>query len=79
MSYTPDAVPEDTPPSLKAWLAEQMRRVSLELDGRVRVIPTGAEPARPRNGFIVYAVAPWATTLGAEGFYGYEAGSWVKL
>jgi hypothetical protein len=28
---------------------------------------------------VAYAVDPWATTLGAEGFYGYEDGAWVKL
>jgi hypothetical protein len=79
MAYNPDPVPEDTPPALKAWIADQFRRVAGEVNGGVFATPIGAEPARPRNGMIVYAVDPWATTLGAEGFYGYEDGAWAKL
>ena len=81
MAYSPDAVPEDTPPALKAWLAEQLRRISSNLNQGAFATPTGAEPARPRNGMIVYAIDPWATASfsGVEGFYGYEGGAWVKL
>lgn len=79
MAYYPDAVPEDTPPGLKAWLAEQTRRIAATVNQGVFATPIGGEPARPRNGMIVYAVDPWATVLGAEGFYGYEDGNWVKL
>lgn len=77
--YTPDVVPDDTPAGLKAWLAEQVRRIAANLNQGVFATPTGVEPARPRNGLIVYAIDPWATVLGAEGFYGYENGAWVKL
>lgn len=80
MPYYPDAVPpDDTPPLLRAWLAEQVRRISNTVNQGVFATPIGAAPARPRDGMIVYAIDPWATTLGAEGFYGYENGSWVKL
>lgn len=77
--YTPDAVPDNAPSALKAWLADQLRRIAGELNQGVFATPLGVEPARPRNGMIAYAIAPWATSLGGEGFYGYEAGSWVKL
>ena len=79
MSYSPDAVPQDAPPGLKAWLAEQTRRIAAAVNQGLFATPTGVEPARPRNGLIVYAIDPWATVLGAEGFYGYENGAWVKL
>lgn len=79
MAYQPDSIPEDTPPALKAWLADQLRRVAAELGAGVHAPRLGVEPLRPRAGQIVYAVAPWATSLGAEGFYGYEDGNWVKL
>jgi hypothetical protein len=81
MPYYPDAIPEDTPPALKAWLAEQLRRVAAVVNQGVFATPIGAEPARPRNGMIVYAIDPWATDSfsGVEGFYGYEDGNWVKL
>ena len=79
MAYQPDAIPEDTPPALKAWLADQLRRIAAEMGAGVQAPTVGAEPARPRRGQVVYAVAPWATSLGGEGVYGYESGSWVKL
>jgi hypothetical protein len=81
MPYYPDAVPEGAPPALKAWLAEQLRRISATVNQGVFATPIGAEPARPRNGMIVYVTDPWATAdfSGVEGFYGYEDGSWVKL
>lgn len=77
--YTPDAVPDNTPSALKAWLADQLRRIAAELNRGVVLTPIAIEPIRPRNGMQVYAIAPWATSLGGEGFYGYEDGAWVKL
>jgi hypothetical protein len=77
--YTPDAVPNNVPSALKAWLADQLRRIAGELNQGVFATPIGVAPARPRNGMIVYAIDPWATSLGAEGFYGYEDGNWEKL
>jgi hypothetical protein len=79
VSYNPGAVPEQAPRALKAWLADELRRIAVELNQGLYAPPIGAEPPRLRNGMIVYAVDPWATTLGAEGFYGYENGAWVKL
>jgi hypothetical protein len=79
--YTPDAVPDNAPSGLKAWLAEQLRRIAAELNASLQAPVLGRAPARPRNGMIVYVVDPWATASfsGVEGFYGYEDGNWVKL
>ncbi|MEO8467975.1 MAG: hypothetical protein ABI640_21865 [Gammaproteobacteria bacterium] len=79
MSYRPDAIPDDTPPALKAWLADQLRRIAAEMNSGVYVEPTGIAPTRPRNGAVSYAIAPWATDLGFGGFVGYEAGAWRQL
>lgn len=79
MRYTPDAIPDDAPPGLKAWLADQLRRISNELNAELRATPLGVEPARPRNGMIVYADGTEWNPGSGEGFYGYENGNWVKL
>jgi hypothetical protein len=79
VAYQPDPIPDSVDPALKAWLADQLRRLAGEVNQGVFATPTGVEPTRPRNGMVAYAVDPWATTLGAEGFYGYEDGAWVKL
>jgi hypothetical protein len=78
--FTPEAIPNDCPPALGAWLANQLRRIANELNAMPLVTSTGTAPERPRNGMVAYALAPWATALGAgEGFYGYETGAWRKL
>lgn len=79
MAYSPDAVPEDAPAGLKAWLAEQTRRIAATLNQGLFAAPTGVEPARPRDGMIVYADGVKWNPGSGEGFYGYENGSWVKL
>jgi len=77
--YTPGVIPNDCPPALAAWLAEQLRRISNELNDLPFVKPQGVEPPRPRDGLVAYALDPWAATLSGPGFYGYESGVWVKL
>jgi hypothetical protein len=75
--YTPDSIPNDCPPGLKAWLADQLRRIANELNTPAALL--AQEPTAARDGMIVYARGPFAAALGAEGFYGREAGAWVKL
>lgn len=78
--YTPDAIPNDCPPGLKAWLADQLRRVANELNlAQPALFHTRTEPRRARDGMVVYARDPWAATLAGEGFYGRVSGAWVKL
>lgn len=38
MAYTPSAIPDDTPPGLKAWLADQLWQISNELGGMTRSV-----------------------------------------
>lgn len=81
--YAPTAVPEDTPRGLKAWLASQFRMIAAELiqaqPVTVTVTVLGVEPRRPQNGMIAYADGVEWDPGSGEGFYGYEAGAWVKL
>lgn len=83
--YEPDAIPDDAPVGLKAWLADQLRRIAAEFREPqpkvVRLAVLGTEPARPRDGMIAYADGTnWDPKGdGTEGFFGYEDGSWVKL
>lgn len=79
MAYTPSAIPDDTPPALKAWLADQLRQVALELNLRPRLTPQGVAPTRPQQGQLVYAVDPWATDLGGEGVYVFNGMTWEAL
>lgn len=81
--YAATAIPDDTPRSLKAWLATQLRMIASELThGKpetVTLAVLGVEPARPSDGMVVYADgAEWNPGAG-EGFYGRESGAWVKL
>lgn len=78
MAYSPTSIPDDCPPGLKSWLANQLREVAAEL--RVTHIPTrGAEPAKYSDGDIVYADGTLWDPGSGEGFYGRENGAWVKL
>ena len=81
--YQPSAVPDNAPAGLKAWLADQVRQIANELlSPQVRALQLqiiGTEPARVRNGMIVYADgAEWNPGSGA-GVYAYQSGAWVKL
>jgi hypothetical protein len=81
MRYAPTAVPDDAPRGLKSWLARELRQIAaaLAVADAVELEIRGAEPARPADGMIVYADgATWDPGSGA-GFYGREAGAWVKL
>lgn len=79
MAYTPSAIPDDITPALKAWLADQLRQVALELNLRPRLTPQGVAPTRPQQGQLVYAVDPWATDLGGEGVYVFNGMTWEAL
>ena len=79
MAYTPSPIPDETPPALKAWLADQLRQVALELNLRPRLVPQGVAPTRPQQGQLVYAVDPWATDLGGEGVYVFNGSTWSAL
>ena len=81
MKYRPGYVPDSIPQELKQFLREELRRIELTFSDidNVKLEALAAEPERYSNGMIVYADGTnWNPGSGA-GFYGREAGAWVKL
>lgn len=79
MSYAPDAVPDNTPSGLKAWLTDQLRRIANELNAPKHLDVLHVEPARIYNGLVVVADGTdWNPGAGL-GIYARVAGAWVKL
>ena len=79
LRYSPGPIPNDCPPELKSYLANELRRVSGALNATVHVDVIGAEPSRAQDGDIVYADGTAWNPGSGEGFYGRENGAWVKL
>lgn len=77
--YAAAPVPRDCPAGLKGWLDRELRKIAAVLNMPVRLKPLGAEPARYQDGDIVYADGVTWNPGAGEGFYGREAGAWVKL
>ncbi len=78
--YIPLTPPRQMAPEVREWLDTELRRIADAINQRqLYTAPLAAPPAKPENGVIAYADgANWNPGSGA-GFYGYEAGSWVKL
>lgn len=83
MIYAPDAVPNDAPRGLRAWLARQLRAVADALrepePNLITVAVLGVEPAKPRDGMIAFADGSEWDPGSGRGLYSYEGGAWVKL
>lgn len=81
MRYTPGPVPQGIPQQARAWLADELRKVSAaiaEVDS-VNLVERAAEPAKLADGLLAYADgANWNPGSG-EGFYGRYAGAWNAL
>ena len=67
-------------PLVRQYLDEELSKIADIINtGELIAEPLAAAPARPENGLIAYADGVnWDPGSGA-GFYGYEAGAWVKL
>lgn len=79
--YVPSAVPQSLSRGLRAWLANELRRIANSLDcvNNLTLEPLAAEPARLSDGMVVYANGTdWNPGSGA-GVYARESGAWVKL
>lgn len=80
--YTVQAIPDTVDvDSLRLWVVEQLQQVSEAIPSGdlVQLTIRRAAPEKPRNGMLVYADGTeWNPGVGA-GFYGYQAGAWVKL
>lgn len=82
MKYQPSAPPFAINSDLRAWLSDEMRRISNAI-GRAEHIqfdPIDVEPERPSKGMMVWAEAvAWDPGAG-EGLYVYnELGTWDKV
>jgi hypothetical protein len=77
--YAPGPIPDDCPPALKAWLADELRRIRVAFLHTSHLDVLGMEPLRPDDGMLVYANGTTWNPGSGEGFYGYENGNWVKL
>lgn len=82
-TFEPSAIPADSPPGLRAWLAAQMRRIAETLTApRVRAVQFDelhAEPDKYADGLVVLADgSDWNPGSGA-GMYARISGAWVKL
>jgi hypothetical protein len=81
--YKPTPIPADSPPSLRAWLAEQVRHIADTLVApsvtTLHLETLYIEPARPYDGDVVLADGvEWNPGSGA-GVYARISGAWVKL
>lgn len=67
---------------LRTWIEVELQRLARYLSSALAslwVETLHVAPDRPRNGMIVYADGTHWNPGSGEGFYGYQAGSWVKL
>lgn len=82
MRYTPGIVPASLPAALRAWLADELRRIANAIGGGefVQLDPIDAAPEKPRKGMMVWAVGSnWDPGAG-QGLYVYnESGTWDKV
>lgn len=83
MRYKPNLLMQTIPAAMRAWLADELRAIANALESpdvnTLRLSPRTAEPDRRTNGLVVYADGVIWDPGAGEGFYGYEAGAWVKL
>lgn len=82
MTYTPTRVPNlTTVDELRKFVEEEFQLLSRSFQNtknlQIEVLHT--EPAKPREGMIVYADGSDWNPGSGDGFYGREAGAWVKL
>jgi hypothetical protein len=81
--FQPTPVPSDAPGGLKAWLADQLRRIANELQNpyvnSIRLSVTGVAPTTLNEGTIVFADGTSWNPGSGRGFYGYRSGAWRKL
>ena len=78
-SYQPTPVPNDAPQGLKAYLANELRKIASVLSNRLQLPILGAEPEKIEEGMIVFADGTAWNPGSGRGFYGYRSGAWRKL
>lgn len=81
MTFKAAPLPVTLSPKLAAYLGRELRSLELAFASlnNLTLPALAAEPERIQNGMVVYANGTdWNPGSGA-GFYGREAGAWVKL
>jgi len=80
MSFSPSNPPSALP-LIKVWIFDEFKRLASELQHPLNFStqPIATEPAKPRNGMIVYADGVNFDPGGGEGFYGRVNDAWIKL
>ena len=81
MTYKVTFAPADAA-EWRRWVEREFQKLEQELTSAqqlMRLAPTTATPDKPRDGDIRYADGTNWNPFSGEGFYGYYAGSWVKL
>ena len=78
--YLPAPPPRQVSLEVQQYLDHELRRIADVLNQEtVFLPPLAVAPAKPSDGMIAYADGTnWNPGSGA-GFYGYQAGAWVKL
>lgn len=77
MMYRPN--PPPAAGDLVRYTSQELQRVASALGREVRLDVLTAAPRGAQNGMIVYADGTIWNPGSGEGFYGYQAGAWVKL
>lgn len=82
MAYVPKTPPEfDTLTQFKAWVEEELRSLAIELN-RTRILEleqSYREPAKLRDGMIIFADGTSFDPGAGAGTYERRGGAWVKL
>lgn len=81
MSWQPEPVPEGKE-ELRVYIEREFFRLSGELHigvDAVRLSELHEEPAKPREGQIVFADGTVWNPGSGRGYYGYRSGAWRKL
>lgn len=81
--YTPTSIPSDAPAGLRAWLADQLRRLADELSHptvtSIRLTQLNAQPSKYADGDVVFADGTNWNPGGGQGIYARYGAAWVKL
>ncbi len=78
--YIPAVPPNELSPQARRFLDTELRAIADQINSTQFCLPPlAAAPAKPENGVIVYADGTNWNPGSGEGFYGYQAGAWVKL
>lgn len=83
MRFQPLAVPLDSPPAMRAWLASMLRQVADALAAPtvsgIHFDTLHAEPERKSDGDVVRADGTDWNPGSGEGIYERRGGAWVRL